>query len=233
MTKGQRKLADYILQNSQDMAFLTSAELSSRTGVSEATIIRFFRFLGFTGFSDFKESLQQSIKNKITPTAKMKETVEKIKNKENVFTNLLNIDRAMLDEVAENCLEQNIQSAVQYIKKAKRIFIIGLGVSKAVADFLEFRLHRLKYTVVTITGGGEEVVDKLMSCTGDDVVIGTGFFRTRREVMVAFDIVRQKNTPRIAITDSYSSPLANNSDVVLYAPILSLPATPYPVRSFR
>lgn len=217
MSKRQLKLANYILENTEDTAFLTSAKLGEKAGVSEATVIRFAQFLGFSGFKDVKKSLQQVIKQKITPQIKMRETVERIKNKENVFYNLLNIDKAILDEVDRNCSEKNVKRAVEYLKKARIIYIIGLGISQAIVNFLEFRLSRLEYNVLTITSGGEEVIDKLMSITSNDVIIGIGFFRPHKELMAALEIAKQKGVPIIAITDSEFSPIANNADVVLNA----------------
>jgi len=217
MSKRQLKLANYILENTEDTAFLTSAKLGEKAGVSEATVIRFAQFLGFSGFKDVKKSLQQAIKQKITPKIKMKETIERIRNKENVFYNLLSIDKAILDEVNRNCSENNIKRAVEYLRKAPIIYIIGLGISKAIVNFLEFRLNRLRYNVIAITSGGEEVIDKLMSITPKDVIIGIGFFRPHKELVAALDIAKQKNVPIIAITDSEFSPIATNANVVLNA----------------
>ena len=205
------------MENTEDTAFLTSAKLGEKAGVSEATVIRFAQFLGFSGFKDIKKGLQQEIKQKITPKIKMKETIERIRNKENVFYNLSSIDKAILDEVNRNCSENNIKRAVEYLRKAPIIYIIGLGISKAIVDFLEFRLNRLEYNVLAITSGGEEVIDKLMSITPKDVIIGIGFFRPHKELVAALDIAKQKNIPIIAITDSEFSPIATNANVVLNA----------------
>lgn len=217
MSKRQLKLAEYILENIDETAFLTSVKLGEKAKVSEATVIRFAQFLGFSGFKDIKESLQQAIKQKLTPKIKMKETIERIKNKENVFCNLLNIDKAILDKVDHNCSEKNIKKVVEYLRKSSIIYIIGLGISKAIVNFLEFRLNRLEYNVLAITSGGEEVIDKLMSITPKDVIIGIGFFRPHRELIAALEIAKQKGVPIIAITDSEFSPIATNADVVLNA----------------
>jgi len=217
MSKSQLKLAMYILENTEETAFLTSAKLGEKAGVSEATVIRLAQFLGFSGFKDIKENLQQIIKQKITPKIKIKETIERIKNKEDVFCNLLNVDKAILEEVNRNCSEKNIKRVVEYLRKARIIYIVGLGISKAIVDFLEFRLNRLGYNVIAITSGGEEVIDKLMGISQKDIIVGVGFFRPHKELIAALDIVKQKKVPIIAITDSEFSPIATNADVILNA----------------
>ena len=217
MSKRQLKLAKYIMENTEETAFLTSKKLGKKAGVSEATVIRLAQFLGFSGFKDIKKNLQQVIKEKLTPQVKMRETVERIKNKENVFHNLLSIDKAVLEDTGHNCSEKNIKKAVEYVKNARIVYIVGLGISKSIVDFLEFRLNRLGYNVIPITDGGEEVIHKLMGISQKDMLICIGFFMSHKELMVALDIVKQKKIPVVAIADSEFSPTAANAEVVLKA----------------
>ena len=45
-TPRQRQAAEYILQNPEDLAFMSIADLSRQAGVSQATIVRFCNTLG-------------------------------------------------------------------------------------------------------------------------------------------------------------------------------------------
>ncbi len=217
MTNAQLQLADFILDNFDDINYLTYSKISNRAGVSEASIIRFLRFLGFQSISDFKERVKENIKRKTLPSIRMKDTVERIEKKENICENLLNIDRAMLDEIQENLSQDTIKKAGKIISKARRIYVIGFGISRGIVDFLDFRLNRMGYPVTTITIGGAEVVEKLFSANEKDVIIAIGFFRPHKEIGISFDIAHEKNIPVISITDSFSSPLARGAAVVLHA----------------
>lgn len=70
---------------------------------------------------------------------------------------------------------------------------------------------------MAITNGGEEVIDKLMSISRKDIIVGVGFFRPHKELIAALDIAKQKKVPIIAITDSEFSPIATNADVIVNA----------------
>ena len=48
-SKGQKKLAEYILENYDTAAFLTAARLGKKAGVSESTAVRFAAMLGYEG----------------------------------------------------------------------------------------------------------------------------------------------------------------------------------------
>lgn len=217
MTKSQCALADFVLENIDDVGFLTYSEISKRSGVSEASFIRFLRMLGFGGFAEFKESLKQHIKAKTSPSIRMKETISKIQKKENVYKNALSIDMAMLREVEENWSEKDTEKAVSMIKNARRIYVAGFGISRSVVEFINFRFNRLGYPVVPLTIGGAEIVEKLFSANSSDIIITIGFFRPHREISIIYTIAGEKGIQIIALTDSFASPLAEGADVVLHA----------------
>lgn len=217
MTRSQSSLADFVLENIDDIGFLTYSEISRRSGVSEASFIRFLRMLGFKGFADFKESLKEHVRNKTAPSIRMKETISQIKKKENVFKNALNIDNAMLREVEDLWSEENADKAVKLLKNARRIYAAGFGISRSVVEFISFRFNRLGYPVIPMTIGGAEVVEKLFNATDKDVIISIGFFRPHREISIIYKIAEEKKIPVIALTDSFASPLTEGAEVVLHA----------------
>ena len=54
MTKTQKIIAEYILDNASDACFMTSTEIALKLGVSESSVIRFSRTIGFSGFIEEK-----------------------------------------------------------------------------------------------------------------------------------------------------------------------------------
>lgn len=57
LTKTQKMIAKYVLDNSADACFMTSTEIAMKLGVSESSVIRFSRSLGYDGFMDFQKNL--------------------------------------------------------------------------------------------------------------------------------------------------------------------------------
>ncbi len=68
----EKKIADYILKNEQQVTSLPINELAVLSGSTAATIVRFSRRLGFKGFTDLRIGLAgeiistSSINSKIT-----------------------------------------------------------------------------------------------------------------------------------------------------------------------
>ena len=50
MSKGQKRLADYVSKNYDKAVFLTAAKLGEVVGVSESTVVRFATQLGYKGY---------------------------------------------------------------------------------------------------------------------------------------------------------------------------------------
>ncbi len=67
LSKGQKLIAEFIMNNYEKAAFMTAASLGGETvGVSESTVVRFANTLGFDGYRELQKELQELIKNKLT-----------------------------------------------------------------------------------------------------------------------------------------------------------------------
>lgn len=62
LTKTQKMIAKFILDNTADACFMTSTEIASKLEVSESSVIRFSRSLGYDGFMDFQKNLSGLIR---------------------------------------------------------------------------------------------------------------------------------------------------------------------------
>ena len=64
LSKGQKLIAQYIINNYDKVAFMTASKLGEAVGVSESTVVRFANALGYAGYPKLQEGLQELIKNK-------------------------------------------------------------------------------------------------------------------------------------------------------------------------
>ena len=53
-SKGQKRIAAFILDNYDRAAFMTAAKLGETTSVSESTVVRFAAQLGYDGYPDMQ-----------------------------------------------------------------------------------------------------------------------------------------------------------------------------------
>lgn len=73
-SKGQKRLAAYVLKNYDKAVFLTASKLGKEVGVSESTTVRFATQLGYKGFPEFHRALEELVRNKLNSIQRMKVT---------------------------------------------------------------------------------------------------------------------------------------------------------------
>ena len=55
MSKGQKLISEYIMNNYEKAAFMTASRLGNKVGVSESTVVRFANMLGYEDIQSFKK----------------------------------------------------------------------------------------------------------------------------------------------------------------------------------
>ena len=61
LSKGHKKLVQYISTNYDKAAFMTASKLGEKVGVSESTVVRFATEIGFKGYPELQKELQMAI----------------------------------------------------------------------------------------------------------------------------------------------------------------------------
>jgi DNA-binding MurR/RpiR family transcriptional regulator len=216
LSKGQKLIAEYILKNYDKAAFMTAAKLGMSVGVSESTVVRFAIELGFSGYPKLQKALQELIKNKLT-------TVQRLELRNDYFSDgdalkgVLKADmeniRATLEKINENTFEDVVKS----IFEAKRIYIIGLRSSTALAEFLGFYLNIILQNVKIVSYGISDVFEQMINVGDGDLVIGIGFPRYAAKTIDALEFSQDRGAKVVALTDSLLSPLASKADHTLIA----------------
>src|SRR5665647_2293996 len=214
LSKGQKLIAEYILKHYDKAAFMTAAKLGISVGVSESTVVRFANELGFSGYPKLQKSLQELIKNKLTTVQRIELSNDFI-TQENALKGVLKADmeniRATLDKINHKTFEDIVNS----LFKAKKIYIIGLRSSSALAEFLAFHLNLILDNVKVVAYGVSDIFEQMLNVSEEDVGIGFPRYTTRTIEALAF--AKSRNANVVAITDSLLSPIAAKADYTLIA----------------
>ncbi|WP_297439448.1 MurR/RpiR family transcriptional regulator [uncultured Clostridium sp.] len=216
LSKGQKLIAEYILTNYDKAAFMTAAKLGISVGVSESTVVRFAIELGFTGYPKLQKSLQELIKNKLTTVQRLELSSDFIRE-ENPLKGVLKADIENIRATLEKINHSDFEQIVDDIFRAKRIYIVGLRSSMALAEFLGFYLGLILDNVKVVSSGMSDIFEQMINIGEGDVVIGIGFPRYATKTIDALAFAKSRNAKAIAITDSLISPLATNADCTLIA----------------
>lgn len=214
MSKGQKLIAEYILKYYDKAAFMTAARLGTSVGVSESTVVRFANELGFSGYPKLQKELQELIKNKLTTVQRLELSNDYI-SEENALKGVLKADIENIRATLEKINHKTFEDVVRSIFMAKRIYIIGLRSSTALAEFLGFYLNVILDNVKVVGYGISDIFEQMINVGEGDLVIGIGFPRYAAKTIDALSFAHSRKAKVVSITDSLLSPLATQSDLTL------------------
>ncbi|EKC61961.1 transcriptional regulator, RpiR family, partial [human gut metagenome] len=195
----------------------TASALGRKVGVSESTVVRFATELGFKGYPELQKELQQMIKSKLTAVQRM-EVSESLIGDNDIVRTVLNGDIDLIRETYEKTSREDFAKAVSTINKARKIYILGVRSSAALASFLGFYFNLVFDSVELIdTSSASEMFEQMFRIDKEDVCIAISFPRYSKQTVNAIRFVSDRGAKIVAITDSDTSPIASYADCLLVA----------------
>lgn len=216
-SKGQKRIAKYVIENYDKAAYITAAKLGVLADVSESTVVRFANELGFDGYPDMQRALQEYIRTKLTAVQRVEVTDTRIGDSD-VLDKVLASDIDKIKGTLENIDKKSFAAAVDAIINAKRIYIIGVRSSSSLAGFLNFNFRMIFDDVRFVqTTSGSEMFEQIMQIKPDDVMIAISFPRYSSRIINAVEFARNAKANVVALTDTKESPIAPFADELLLA----------------
>ncbi|MEF9915737.1 MAG: MurR/RpiR family transcriptional regulator [Lachnospiraceae bacterium] len=206
-SKGQKLLANYIVDNYDKAVFLTAAKLGKTVGVSESTVVRFATQLGYKGYPGFQRALEELVRNRLNSIQRMEVTYGRISQSE-ILTSVLQSDIEKIKLTLATLDQDAFESAVKTIVEAKRIYVVGLRSCAPLASFLSFYLNLIfDNTCAVHTNSSSEIFEQLIRINKDDVIIGISFPRYSMRTLKALEFANTRQAKIITLTDSVHSPI--------------------------
>lgn len=220
LSRSHRGVADYVVANPFHAATMGIEDLAAATGVSVATINRFAREFGFQGFVAFRAECLRIYARTLEP-------VEKIRRLEGGETGALPLMLASLTgaraniEAAIGLLDASACGrAVDMLIAARRVYVVGFGISSALARLAQ-QMFEPALAVVELldgTGGAERVVRRIRQVAPGDLVVGISLQRYSLLTIAMLAKAKAAGAGVLCLTDFADSPLIPHADAVLLAP---------------
>lgn len=207
LSKGQKKLADYIRQEYDKAAFLTAAKMGEVVGVSESTVVRFAMTLGYKGYPEFQKALEELVRTKLNSIQRMEVTYGRISQGE-ILASVLQSDIDKIKLTMGSVDQEAFEVSVDTILNARRIYVIGIRSCAPLASFLSYYLHLICEDVTLVNSNtSSEIFEQLIRIGKEDVVIGISFPRYSMRTLKALEFASNRSAKVITLTDSIHSPI--------------------------
>ena len=217
-SKGQKRIAAFILDNYDRAAFMTAARLGETASVSESTVVRFAAQLGYDGYPEMQKALQELIRGKLTSIQRIQVSRDQMSGAD-ILGSVMQRDMNSIHNVIDRLDRDAFSCAVDKLLGAKHIYILGVRSSSFLAGYLNFYMHLIfkNVTLVQSTAAGE-IFEQLFRCGEGDVMITLSFPRYSRDTINAARFAKSRGVEIVAITDQEQSPVAQMSEAALLAP---------------
>lgn len=196
----ERKVAKYILEESNAIQNITITNLAKKTKTSSATITRFGKRLGCDSFVDLKIKINTASRD--LPKA----------GYEDIFEDVYSFYHKVIDNTVEMIDKEEIRKVVQFIRSAGRVYICGLGSSGLTAIEMSQRFIRMG---LNATGLNES---HMMIITGaitkpSDIVIGISNSGNTLELISTLKKAKENGSKIITFTSFEKNKMVELSDI--------------------
>ena len=216
-SKGQKLIANYILDSYDKAAFMTASKLGKTVNVSESTVVRFATELGFDGYPSMQKTLQELVRNKLTSVQRIEAAHDRLGNQD-VVASVLQADIDTIRRTGEALDRGEMEACVEAILKARSIYIVGVRSSAAIASFLNFYLRNVFDNVHLVSSTAtSEMFEQMLHIGTGDVLIGISLPRYSGRTVKVMEYAHDSGATVVAITDKREAPAGRVADHVLIA----------------
>ncbi|MEK4427332.1 MurR/RpiR family transcriptional regulator [Solibacillus sp. FSL K6-1523] len=217
LSKGQRKVAQFVMDNPNIVATQIASEVGRQAGVSESTVIRFCYAMDLSGFSELQNRVKDYlISNGEMSLKKQARPVSKVKSNVNLDIIEQNIDG--ISKTFNQLNEQHFEEAVQLLHGTKKVHILGFRQSAPAAFWLYNNLATLRNHVYFMQHETENIVQQLTLMDEDSLLIIISLDEEYEDIIATVEIAKRKNVKIVAIRDKKIVAAKEQADKVLIVP---------------
>ena len=211
----ERDIAQFLLADPEAAVDMSIHELAKRTFSSSSSVVRLCHHLGFEGFKEFRKALTYELavreqsrvdeQKELKRSDRLEDIIEKI-----TYKNIMSL------EDTKNLIDvQTLQECLWLIRRARCVYLFGLGASLIAAKDLYLKLLRLNKLCV-INDDWHSQLLQAKNASEKDLGIVISYSGNTYEVIECMKTPKENKTPIIAITRCVATPVSELADQKLY-----------------
>lgn len=216
LTNTEKKIANYIQDNLNEIKTLNSSELAKKIRVSQSSIVKFTKKIDYNGFTEFKRALIEATSKKTEDYIHNKITISD--SPETMIKKLVNENKIAIDSTIDINNYTSFEKVATLIHESNRIFIFGIGASNLVSSDFAHKLLKLNKTTIYESSSHFQVVNSTL-VTESDLVFSISFSGKSKEVLIATKEAKKRGAKIVSLTKLADNPLSEMSDISLYSAV--------------
>jgi DNA-binding MurR/RpiR family transcriptional regulator len=213
------RVVSFVRDNRQIVLASSAAELGTRTGTSDATVVRTIQALGFAGLTDLKDAILDSLAAASTPADNMRRSLTDLRHSTGqALDDVLQTHAEGLEVIRSEACRTQIAAAVQALDAAQRIAIFGIGPSASLATYTATMLARGGRDTLVLNATGSMLADQLLALRKGDVLLMLAYTSLYAEVNSVFAQAKSLALPTILLTEAPGTMLAKRAGLIVAVP---------------
>lgn len=219
LTKTNRRIGEFCLQNRQTLPLLSSAEIARQVGVSDVSVLRFVKLLGYANFAEFKRDMQCEVVNLSRDQASP--IVNFFSSKTNDTQDDTQQSGAMecYQQIVRSVFEKNSRETFELVAKtiltSRNRYVLGLRFRSSIAELCANLLRMSTSNVIHIPSMDYAAFQYMMDFTQEDCLIWFSFGRFTNLERQILQFVKKSGIRLIVISDERASQSALAADVFI------------------
>jgi len=227
LSRGQARVATFVLERPDEAKDIALRDLCDACDTSEPVVFALCDALGFGGFRAFKTALAVDLGARATLQPELsvqdEELHEAAGDPARFLRTLSGLYLRSLRETAACLVPEQFQAAVDKLHRAKRIVLLGVGVSGNVGFLVQQNFLRAG-TPVTWTNDPNLHFTHLAPLRRGDVCLALSQTGTQKDTIDSAAFAKRRGVTVIAVTSDADGPLADLADIVLLTAPFATPA---------
>lgn len=211
MGPGEKKIADFILENANDIINTSISDFSSKCGCGDATVVRFARRLGLEGY----QALKIGIASEMSSASSVSKEITKEDSCFDIFKKRINDISVSLQNTESVLDPEQLSLTANAIMKSKRIVVFGLGNSAAIAQDAAHKFLRLGFNAQSCSDNHMQAIIA-SHLDRESVAIGISHSGSSKDIVDALKLSKIGGATTVCITNYGSSPIVKASDYALF-----------------
>ena len=208
--EAEKKIADYIVNNTQKVIDMTISELAESAGASDATVTRFCKKCHMKGFHHLTITLARELVESKKDDVKISGDVSESNIKESL-SNILANKVEELKQTVSMIDEKELSEILNLIRNARNVQFAAVGNTIPVALDGCYKFNQIGIPSVTNPIWETQIAYTFNLSKGDVVIIISNSGSSKRLIDV-IEAAKAKEAYIVSITNSNNSPIAKISD---------------------
>ncbi|RFU64032.1 MurR/RpiR family transcriptional regulator [Bacillus sp. V59.32b] len=207
----EKKIANYILENPEQIIHSTINEVAEDLNVADATVFRFCKRIGFKGYQAMKIALASEI---MSPIQQIHEEITEQDDEKTVAEKIFKSNNRSLENTLQILDSNALKRAVSLLLNARRVEFYGTGGSAVIAMDAYHKFLRTGIQAFAFI----DTHFQLMSAsqlTSDDVAVVISHSGTNKDTIQILQTANENGANTIGITSFPKSPISQKVDVPL------------------